>query len=330
MKVGLHYSFQVASRDDVERVMREGMADIQWADAHGFSSVVFAEHHFFDDGWLPRPLMLAAAAASVTKRMRIGSDIVILALHHPVAVAEEVAVLDVLSGGRAILGVGLGWVQSEFDGFGVPFRQRAAIYQRSIEIVRALLAGESVDNDGHYRFKGAKIRPLPVNRAGVPIWMAGIEEAGIRRAARTGDAWIMSPQTTLAKLADEKKVFEEERARAGLPPAREWPLRREAFVAETDAKAWELFAPGLRHEFGKVYRSFQPTYPDHDTVDNLRKWGENRLIVGSPETVAAELCRYERELGSTECLMRIQLPNVSHGAIRGCLDGLADVIRILG
>src|SRR5215207_6663761 len=110
MKIGFHYSFQVAAHENSAAVIRGALDDIAAADRDGFSAVVFAEHHFLDDGWLPRPMLLAAAAAAVTKRMRVGTDIVILPLHHPVAVAEEAAVLDVMSGGRALLGVGLGWI----------------------------------------------------------------------------------------------------------------------------------------------------------------------------------------------------------------------------
>jgi alkanesulfonate monooxygenase SsuD/methylene tetrahydromethanopterin reductase-like flavin-dependent oxidoreductase (luciferase family) len=309
--------------------MDAGLEDIAWADSQGFSSVVFAEHHFLDDGWLPRPMLLAAAAAAVTSRMRVGTDIVVLPLHHPVAVAEEAAVLDVMSGGRALLGVGLGWIEAEFDGFGVPYRRRAKVYARSIEIVKALLRGETVDDDGHYSFTGARVRPLPVAPGGIPFWMGALYDPGVRRAARSGDAWIMPPGNRLPQLAEQQRLFEETRAEAGLPPVTERPLRREAFVAETDQAAWELFAPGIRHEYGKVYRPLHPTYPEPDTLDALRRWGEDLFVVGSPETVAAELRRYEDELGATECLVRFQLPSVSRGAVREALEGLAEAIPLV-
>ena len=106
-----------------------------------FRAVVFAEHHFFEDCWIPRPIQLATAAAAITKNVRIGTDIVILPLHHPVAIAEEAALADVVAGGRFILGVGLGWREEEYAGFGVPFKQRAKVYERSIDIVRRFLAG---------------------------------------------------------------------------------------------------------------------------------------------------------------------------------------------
>lgn len=329
MKIGLHYSFQVAPHESGQEVVERGLRDIAVADTRGFSSVVFAEHHFLDDGWLPRPMLLASAAAAVTKRMRIGTDIVILALHHPVAVAEEAAVLDLMSGGRAVLGVGLGWMEAEFDGFGVPYRQRARIYQESIGVVRRLLAGEVVDGEGHYSFRGARVRPLPVNPDGVPLWMGALEDPGVRRAAASGDAWVMPPGNRIDKLAHQLALFRETREEAGLPPAVEQPLRREAFVAETDKLAWELLAPGLRHEYGTVYRPLHPTYPDNDSIDNLRRWADGLFMIGSPETVAAELRRYEDELGATECLVRFQLPGVSEGAISDALDGFAETISML-
>jgi len=329
MKIGLHYSFQVASDESAAGVIEAGLEEIRWADDNGFSSVVFAEHHFLDDGWLPRPMLLAAAAAAVTRRMRVGTDIVILPLHHPVAVAEEAAVLDVMSGGRALLGVGLGWIESEFDGFGVPYRRRAPIYGRSIEIVRRLLSGETIGNDGHYAFEGARVRPLPVNPDGIPFWMGALEDPGVRRAARSGDAWIMPPGNRLGRLVEQLRLFGQTRDEAGLAPVAEQPLRREAFVAESDDAAWELFAPGLRHEYGKVYRPLHPTYPQDDTLDALREWGRDLFVVGSPETVAEELRRYEDQLGVTECLVRFQLPGVAQGAIREALDGFRHVIGLL-
>lgn len=330
MKIGLHYSFQVSRDQKSQDVIQQGLEDIAEADRSGFSSAVFAEHHFLDDGWLPRPLQLAAAAAAVTRKMRIGTDIVLLALHHPVAVAEEAAVVDNISGGRFILGVGLGWIKEEFEGFGVPYQARAKVYERSLGIVKRLLKGETVtDQEGHYRFAGARVRPLPVNPDGIPIWMGALADVALPRVARMGDAWVMPPGNKLGQLLNQKKLLTEARDANGLPPMTEQPLRREAFVAETDASAWELFAHGLRHEYGKVYRPLHPTYPDNDTLDNLRKWGEDMFVVGSPRTVADELRRYESELGATECLVRYQLPTVPAGAIRDCLSGFRDVMALL-
>lgn len=329
MKIGLHYSFQCKDEKAAD-IVEAGLADIVAADARGFSSAVFAEHHFLEDGWLPRPMLLAAAAAALTKRMRVGTDIVVLPLHHPVAVAEEIVVVDILSGGRAILGVGLGWMEREFEGFGVPYTDRVAIFKSSIAAIRSLLKGETVDGDGHYSFRGAALRPLPVSHDGIPVWAGALTDAGVRRTARTADAWVMPPGTRLDDLARQRRLLDETRAAAGLEPVREQPLRREAFVAESDAAAWKLFAPGIRHEYGVVYRPLHPTYPEPDTIDALRRWGEDLFVVGSPETVREEFRRYEAATKATEFLLRVQLPGIPGGAIKESLEGLASLLSIEG
>ncbi len=330
MKIGLHYSLQVAPGERSTDVMQNTLEDIAWADRNGFSSAVFAEHHFMEDCWIPQPMQMAAAAAAVTKNMRVGTDICVLPLHHPVEVAEQAAVLDNLSGGRAILGVGLGWAQNEYDGFGVPYKARGAVYERSIALVKRLLAGERVDDDeGQHRFKGAQIRPLPVNPNGIPLWIAAIRDVALPRVARLGDCWVMWPGASIAELARQKKIVTDARAAAGLPPMKEQPLRREAFVAETDAKAWEIFADGIRHEYGHVYRAMNPGYPDDDSLAHLQQWGAETFVIGSPQTVAAQFKRYRDELGVTEILARFQLPTVPRGAVRDCLEGFREVMAIL-
>ncbi len=327
--IGLHYTFQ-APEGDSQRVIERGLEQIARAETYGLSSVVFGEQHFRDDGWPGRPLMLAAAAATVTKRMRVGSDIVVLPLHHPVAVAEETALLDVLSGGRAILGVGLGSAENEFDGLGVPWDERVAIYDRSIHAVKAMLAGETVDVDNPpHAGRGARIRPLPVNPSGVPLWIGALYDRGVRRAAVAADAWVMPPVARLTALRAKKRLFDETRAEAGIEPALEQPLRRDAFVAETDDEAWQRFAPAIRYLFGTVWRTFDPTYPDHDSVNALRRWGEDLLLVGSPASVAARCEAIASDLGVTEFLLRFDVPGVSEGAIAESLLGLADVVERL-
>ncbi|MEO7403532.1 MAG: LLM class flavin-dependent oxidoreductase [Burkholderiales bacterium] len=330
MKIGLHYSFQIAPGERSGDIIRQGLEDIAWADQNGFSAAVFAEHHFMADAWIPQPMQLAAAAAAVTKNLRVGTDICVLPLHHPVEVAEQIALVDNISGGRALLGVGLGWAQNEYDGFGVPFKARAAIYERSVDQVKRLLRGETVTSeDGHYRFRDARISPLPANPNGIPLWMAAIKDPALDRIARVGDAWVMWPGGSLTELKRQQAILVEARARAGMPPFREQPIRREVFVAETDAKAWAAFADGLRHEYGHVYRAINPNYPADDSLDSLKRWGEDMFVVGSAETVAAQLRRYRDELGATEALVRFQLPTVSRGAVRDCLHGLRDVIQLL-
>jgi alkanesulfonate monooxygenase SsuD/methylene tetrahydromethanopterin reductase-like flavin-dependent oxidoreductase (luciferase family) len=327
--IGLHYSLQ-STEGTADALIERTLEEIARADDDGFSSAVFAEHHFFDDGWVPRPMLLAAAAAAGTKRLRVGPNIVILPLHHPVAVAEEAAVLDLVSGGRAVLGVGLGWIRREYAGFGVDYDGRARLYERSLRLLRRLLAGETVDSeDDRYPFSEAAVRPLPPRKGGPPLRIAGVADHGVRRAARLGDAWMAPPGRRVGEIARLQNVFSAERERRELPPATERPVRREVFVAGSDLDAWKLFAAGIRHEYGVVYRAVQPTYPDDDSVENLRRWGEDMIVAGSVETVVGELRRLEAETGATEVLVRYQLPGVPDGALAECFEGLREVLAQL-
>jgi alkanesulfonate monooxygenase SsuD/methylene tetrahydromethanopterin reductase-like flavin-dependent oxidoreductase (luciferase family) len=328
-RIGLHYTFQ-APGGDSEGVIKNGFKRIAKADELGLSSVLFGEQHFRDDGWPGRPLMLAAAAAAITTNMRVGSDIVVLPLHHPVAVAEETALLDVLSGGRAILGVGLGSAENEFDGFGVAWAERSAVYDRSTKIVRDLLDDKIVDVDiPPYAGRGAQIRPLPVNPHGVPLWIGALADRGVRRAAVVGDAWVVPPILRESALAAKKQKYDEARAEAGLAPVAERPMRRDAFVAETDDEAWRLFTPAIRYLFGTVWRAFDPTYPDHDTASALRSWGEELFLIGTPETVANRAAAIAADFEVTEFLLRFDVPEIADGAINECLVGLGEVVRLL-
>lgn len=329
--VGLHLSTPSGTGESWQTLIRGTLELVAEADRRGFSSALFPEHHFSEGVSLPSPLQLATAAAAVSTRMRVGSNVTLLALHHPVTIAEQAATLDLVSGGRAVLGVGLGWLAREFDGLGVPFRRRAEIYDRSLRQVRALLAGETVDCDEPpHRFKRARVHPLRDGGATVPIRVGATAEVAVRRAARLGDAWIMGPFPTVGELEPLKRIFEQERADHGLPPAAEQPLRRDIFIADTEREAWARFAPGVRASWGGFYATDQPDRPKLDSLDDLRRWSADRLVVGTVDSVGAELEAISDRLGATEILVRWALPGVDRDAAADCFDAIGSVVERLG
>jgi probable F420-dependent oxidoreductase len=144
-----------------------------------------------DDSPIADPLMSLAYAAALTEKLRLATGIVILPQRHPVYVAKEVATLDVLSRGRAILGVGIGWLEEEFDVIGVPFRERVARSEESVRAIRSLWseAPESFAGD-FFSWNPVESNPKPVQKPGVPIVIGGYVEAAARRAARIGDGFF--------------------------------------------------------------------------------------------------------------------------------------------
>lgn len=159
-----------------------------WSETIGFDDMWFAEHHFTHDGYLPSPLVAAAALASRTKRIRLSAAIAILPLYHPVRLAEDGALVDVISDGRFELGVGLGYRPEEFAGFGIPKTSRGRRSDEALEIITRLWRGETVSFDGeHFQLEGARVVPPPVQQPRPPIWIGGFQAPAIRRAARFGD-----------------------------------------------------------------------------------------------------------------------------------------------
>lgn len=330
VRIGLHLSVQAQEGERHEDAVQTALDDVRLAERVGFSSALFAEHHFIEDGWVPQALTMAAAAAAVTERIRVGSNIAILPLQHPVAVAEQAVLVDLVSRGRAVLGVGVGWRREDFAGFGVPFERRFTAFADGLKMLRRLLAGETVTYEGAlYACADARLRLLPVQDGGPPLWVGATGPQGIRRAARLADAWILSPQVRVAELAEGRKLYEEARAEAGLPPAAEVPLRREAFVAETDDEAWRLFADGIRHQYGHVYGSRHPDFPAGGSMDDLRAWAKDLFVVGSVATVTEEFRSLHERLGATEILVRPRLPGVDPGLVRASIELFGEVASAL-
>ena len=323
--VGVHMSVQSYGRKWPE-VVREVLDDVRLAEEVGLSSVLFAEHHFVEDAWVPRPLTMAAAAAAVTTRLRVGSDIAIAPLVHPVTMAEDAVVVDAISGGRCVLGLGAGWRVEDFVGMGVDPSQRYALFEDSVTAVRRLMNGEEVSHArGPYRMDRARLRVEPVQAGGPPIWIGATGRKGIRRAAVLGDAWIMSPQVRVAELAESKVLYDQAREAAGLPSPAERPLRREAFVAETEREAWEGFAAGLAHEYGIVYRSRHPDFPEGGSLADLQRWAEGLVVVGTPDTVREQLRELGTVLGTTEVLVRVHLPGIEPARSRRSIQLLGQL-----
>jgi alkanesulfonate monooxygenase SsuD/methylene tetrahydromethanopterin reductase-like flavin-dependent oxidoreductase (luciferase family) len=138
-----------------------------------------------DDGYLPSILPVAAAIAARTKRIHIASGVLLMPFHNPVRFAEDIAVVDVLSGGRLELGVGVGFKHEEFEGFGVPFNERGARTNQSLEIIRRLLAGENVTfKSKFFDLTNVKVMPEPIQKPHPSVWLGGFTPAALRRNAR--------------------------------------------------------------------------------------------------------------------------------------------------
>jgi probable F420-dependent oxidoreductase len=194
VEFGVLYDMRNPSSSGIHRaeLYAETLDHIEAVEGLGFDTVWLTEHHFIDDEYLPSVLPMAAAVAVRTKRVTIGTAVLLLPLHDPIRVAEDAAVVDVLSNGRFRLGLGIGYKVEEFDAFGVDRRHRPSLLDEGIEIIRGAWADGPFSHHGRHRsFDGLDVTPKPVQRPGPQIWLAGRAPVPVRRAAEVGDGLIV-------------------------------------------------------------------------------------------------------------------------------------------
>lgn len=268
----------------------ECLDEVAEADRLGFDTVWMPEHHLTPDGMLPSPLVMAAAIGARTRRIRIGTGILVLPLHHPVRVAEDAAVADLISGGRLILGVGQGYAGREFAAFGVDRRRRAALLEENVAVLRrALSAGRDDD---------PAVTPGPGRR--IPVYVGGVTEPALRRAARIGDGIIVycaTPRELRARRALLDTVLDGRR----LPLVCTSVLH----VAEDPEQAWAEARPGIAYLEGGI-----ASYSDADAGARVQDRAE--YLVGTPEDVAGRLAALRRDVRFDHFAYWARLPGLSH------------------
>jgi alkanesulfonate monooxygenase SsuD/methylene tetrahydromethanopterin reductase-like flavin-dependent oxidoreductase (luciferase family) len=188
---GLWYDFRNPAPWTIpfERLYARALDQIVEAERLGFDSVWITEHHFCDDGYTPSPLVMAGAIGARTQRMRIGTNLMILPLHNPVRIAEDTATLSLLTGGRFDLGVGIGYRELEFNEFGRELKQRPSLIEESMAIIRRAWAGEVIAFEGK-RFKVGNVRVTPPPEHKPKLYLGGMAEPAIDRAARIADGFL--------------------------------------------------------------------------------------------------------------------------------------------
>ena len=307
MRFGLFVAAQHPAGDDPGVRLAEHLEQVRFVRDAGFHSI-FAGQHFLPAPYqMLQPVPLLARLAAEAGDLRVGAGILLLPLLNPVEVAEEAATLDVLTGGRFVLGVGLGYRDEENAAFGVP-AERVRLFREKLDVVRRLLEGEEVTASGPgYRLEGARLAPLPLQRPRPPIWMAANSDAAVRRAARLADTWFVNPHASVAEIERQVALF---RAERGSDPE-ELPMLREVCIAPTEEEALAVARRYLAPKY-EAYVNWGQSDVLPPTDSLRREWDElrtGRFIVGTPET-AAEQIRALSELGVTELVLRVQWPGM--------------------
>lgn len=283
------------------------------AESLGFD-VIWAHEHHSQSMMYPDPLMALAVLAPHTERIRLGTNMLLLPEWHPLRVAEQGAMVDVLSEGRLVLGVAAGYAKDEFDAFGVQRRARGPRMEEGLKLIRAVWTEETVTLEGdQFRLKDYSIFPRPIQRPAPPIYVGALNDKPIRRAARLGDGYVLSAGSTVEEIEGRIPVYLNALEETGQTLAEKRPLavNRVVHVVE-DRSARERAI----HWFAKSFLSFYDRWGHADVVklgSDERVYEETarqHFIIGEPTECIEQIARYEAlGIGHLACLMNFGKPD---------------------
>ena len=331
LRIGVAYDFRNppdSGRSD-QQLYAEILEQVRWLDELGADLAWFTEHHFVEDGYLPSWVPVAGAMAGITEHMRFGTDICLMPFNHPIRLAEDLAVLDNLSGGRVELGLGMGYAPHEFRGFGFPVSRRVSLMNEGIEVLKACFSGERFSYSGkRYRFEDVQITPGYVQEGGPPLYVAAMSEAGALRAAGYDTHFL--PQGLKARSFDPWVAELERTGRH--PQDYRVGIIRSVLVTDDKETDWQLVRAAERYRMALYQRFFE------ESGEGLGERGEpvpQTWIVGDVAHCVDELVSFIRSFGITDLVSMAVPPGLSPEQMSASLERLfrdvvPEVKRIVG
>jgi alkanesulfonate monooxygenase SsuD/methylene tetrahydromethanopterin reductase-like flavin-dependent oxidoreductase (luciferase family) len=332
MKIGLYMATQWREGADLGPETANLVEQVRVAKANGLASVMVGQHLVSRPLLMFQAIPLLARIAAESGDMLIGPALVLLPLFNPVVVAEEAATIDWFCNGKYVLAVGLGYRQEEFASMGVPYGERVPRLTESVEVIRKLWRENEVRYDGRFiKLAGVRASLKPKQPGGPPIWLGGDVEAAVKRAARLGDAWIVSPMVPYEDARKHLAVFRATRQEAGLPAATSYPMIRECHVAAAGKRALDEVREPLLFKY-QAYASWGQNDTGSVKTDSLARdfdrFAAERFLIGDESQVLDGIERY-RALGVDHILIRPQWPGWGQKETLACLERLGRVIARL-
>ena len=322
MKFGIVLNIQSPPRgENIATVYEEALREAEVAERSGFELAVVGEHHHSPDGYLPSALTFCAALAARTSKLMVGSDVMQLPIWHPVHVAEIASVIDNISRGRLVLGVGLG--QKDRSAFGIPKNGIVARFEESVEILRRAWRSDTFSFTGeHFNLENVRVAPRPVQPGGPPIWIGALSKPGLERAGRIGDGWPtdnLQSVTTIKQWAETYREIAAEHGRRS-----EVVLARSAWIADTRSEVEEKWWPYVK-AFHQPYirlRLFKDIAADGDPSHwSFERVAPDRLIGGRPDEVIREIERYRAEIACEWMIFLFRHPQgPDHKEVLKCIE----------
>lgn len=316
MKVGVLQFFSWPERRvPLETVYERAFERIAIMDQTGYDCVWLAEHHFGSYSICPSVHMMATHIAARTQNLRIGMAVSLAAFYHPLRLAEEVALLDVLTRGRVNWGAGRGFDKTEFEAFGVPREESYPRFREAIDVVLQAWTQERVDFDGQFwHFKDVEVLPKPFQKPHPPVWMASSSVGAIDWAAEQGFSILMDPHSTHGEIKEKYRHYLNRLVEHGhSTEGRQTPVARLLAVADTHEEAEEIAGRGAKWMFGSYlspklgnltsdFRSSESrvlaamSSVGKTAEQTAERYLEDVIIYGTPEAVTDQLKQLQEEI----------------------------------
>ena len=280
-------------RGPLSTVYQRALERVRIMDGGGYDAVWLAEHHFSTYSVCPSAHIMGMHVADITRNLRIGTGVSLAAFHHPLRLAEEVALLDNLSGGRVNWGAGRGFDRKEMEVFGVRGDESAARFHEHVEVVQRAWRDGPLDYAGRFNtYQNVEVLPKPLQNP-LPTWVAASSPGAIEWAASRGHAILMDPHATHADIAAKHARYQAALAEHGHVNRQATPMARLLAIARTDKAAEQVARTGARWTLD----AYAPPGPDAPTVEErVDRYVDEVVIHGSPAKVVDELKRLEEEI----------------------------------
>lgn len=307
MKFGIYPSV-TRGDGDLRALFDEVCQEAAAAETSGFAWCLVGEHH--QEPALASPLLTAGLIAMRTRTIGVGTAVLLLPLHHPVHVAEQATMIDRVSQGRLVLGIGAGYQAKDFATFGTSMRDRGALLDEGVEILRRCWSEPTFDFHGeHFRLEGVSLGARPRDPSSIPLWIGANSEAALKRVAARADAWLASRTKPLQTIREWSARYRAEARALGRPS--QVHVIRDAWIADTRAEAVEGYEAALRASLA-CYAGNEAYVSQIEAMLAARAAGEaprpgDAVILGSPEDCIEQVLRW-KQAGVDGLLLRFRHP----------------------
>lgn len=316
--------------DDVTQRWNEMLEQARWAEQLGFDSIMKGSHYttapLHDFQQVPFLSRIMAEAPS----LRLIAGVVLLPLHKPLDIAEQFATIDVMSGGKLIFGIGIGYREVEFRAFGTTLKDSAPRLEECLLAIQKLWQEDKVKMVGsHFELLDASCSIKPLQKPMPPVWTGANADRAIKRAARLTDAWFVNPHNRIDTIARQMEIYKRALDDCGKPFPKEFPMMREVVVAQTREEAMRLAKPYLEAKYQAYHQWGQDkVMPEGDNnfavdYDDLVK---DRFLFGSPDEIAEQILTLVKDFSVSHFVMGIQFPGMPQNMVLDEMQILAEEV----